>query len=117
MLGAPPDLDAAKVIGTIRAIDGVSDVHHLHLWQMQEHRPALDAHVVIDAGRWGDADAIKRAVKERLKADFEIGHTTLELECSIHACVGAEVIGDGPEPESPKHHHKPLHQESHDHGD
>ncbi|WP_343217518.1 cation diffusion facilitator family transporter [Hoeflea sp.] len=93
MLGAPPELSAAKVITAIEAIDGVTSVHHLHLWQMQEHAAALDAHLVIDAGRWGDADAIKQAVKQRLKQDFGLGHTTLELECARHACVGAEVIG------------------------
>ena len=93
MLGAPPELDAAHVITTIEAIDGVASVHHLHLWQMQEHEAALDAHLVIDAGRWNDADAIKQAVKARLKLDFGLGHTTLELECARHACVGAGVIG------------------------
>ena len=34
----------------------------IHLWQMQEHEAALDAHLVIDAGRWGGRpDAIKQA--------------------------------------------------------
>ncbi|WP_417410290.1 cation diffusion facilitator family transporter [Hoeflea sp.] len=93
MLGSPPDLDAAKVIGTIRAIDGVSDVHHLHLWQMQEHQAAIDAHLVISANRWTDADAIKRAAKGRLKQDYGVAHITLELECARHACVGADAIG------------------------
>ncbi|MBU2487375.1 MAG: cation diffusion facilitator family transporter [Alphaproteobacteria bacterium] len=93
MLGAPPEPSAAQVIKTIEAIDGVQSVHHLHLWQMQEHEAALDAHLVIDAGRWSDADAIKLAVKNALKQEFDLGHTTLELECARHACVGAGVIG------------------------
>lgn len=93
MLGAPLEPSAAQAIKTIEAIDGVASVHHLHLWQMQEHEAALDAHLVIDAGRWSDADAIKQAVKEKLKQEFEVGHTTLELECAKHACVGAKVIG------------------------
>lgn len=93
MLGAPPEPSAAQVIETIEAIDGVQNVHHLHLWQMQEHEAALDAHLVIDPGRWSDADAIKQVVKARLKQEFGLGHTTLEIECSRHACVGAGVIG------------------------
>ena len=93
MLGAPPEPSAAQVIKTIEAIDGVQSVHHLHLWQMQEHEAALDAHLVIEAGRWSDADAIKQAVKNALKQEFDLGHTTLELECARHACVGAGVIG------------------------
>lgn len=93
MLGAPPEPSAEQVIKTIEAIDGVQSVHHLHLWQMQEHEAALDAHLVINAGRWSDADAIKLAVKNALKQKFDLGHTTLELECARHACVGAGVIG------------------------
>jgi cobalt-zinc-cadmium efflux system protein len=93
MLGTPPDLNAGEVLKAIEAIDGVSNVHHMHLWQMQEHQAALDAHLVIDAGRWSDADAIKQAVKDTLKESFGVAHTTLEIECSKHACVGANVIG------------------------
>ena len=93
MLGAPPEPSASQVIETIEAIDGVQSVHHLHLWQMQEHEAALDTHLVIDTGRWGDADAIKQAVKARLKQQFDLDHTTLELECAKHACVGAKMIG------------------------
>ncbi|WP_375588282.1 cation diffusion facilitator family transporter [Hoeflea alexandrii] len=117
MLGSPADLDTGAVLKSVEAVDGVTGIHHVHLWQMQEHRAALDAHLVIDSGRWDDADAIKLAVKEKLKADFEIGHTTLELECSKHACVGAEVIGDGPEPVSREHRHGHNHGHAHDHGD
>jgi cobalt-zinc-cadmium efflux system protein len=93
MLGAPAEPSAAQVIESIETIGGVTSVHHLHLWQMQEHEAALDAHLVIDAGRWSDADAIKQAVKARLKQELGVGHTTLELECAKHACVGAKVIG------------------------
>ena len=94
MLGAPVELNANDVIVAIEAVDGVSGVHHLHLWQMQEHAAALDAHLVIEAGRWDDADAIKQAVKDKLSQSFGLGHTTLEIECARHACVGAQMIGD-----------------------
>ena len=43
MLGAPPEVTASRVIETIEAVDGVASVHHLHVWQMQEHEAALDA--------------------------------------------------------------------------
>lgn len=93
MLGSPPDLDTQKILQQIRRIDGVASVHHLHLWQMQEHETALDAHLVINAGRWDDADEVKDAVKSVLKETFEITHTTIELECSRHACIDPKIIG------------------------
>lgn len=95
MLGSPPELKAAEVLSAMSGIDGVADVHHLHLWQLQEHEAAADAHLVIETGRWTEADAIKAEVKDMLKSRFRIGHATLELESSKYACAGAEAIGDG----------------------
>lgn len=95
MLGSPPELKAADVLGAMSGIDGVADVHHLHLWQLQEHEAAADAHLVIETGRWAEADAIKAEVKDMLESRFRIGHATLELESTKHACAGAEAIGDG----------------------
>lgn len=94
MLGAPPGLSTQDVLTAMREADGVRDVHHLHLWQMEEARPAVEAHIVVAEGRWDDADAVKAGVRARLK-DLGIGHATLELECSRHACPDARAIGHG----------------------
>ena len=93
MLGSPPDLDTRAILEVMRSVAGVADVHHLHLWQMQEHQPALDAHVVIAKGAWDDADAIKQAVKTALHDSFDISHVTLEIECHIHACTDMRDVG------------------------
>jgi len=95
MLASPPTLMAEQVAGVIEAVDGVGGVHHVHLWAMQEHRAALDAHLVIAAGDWGHADAVKAAVKAMLAERFGIGHSTLEMECARHACVAPARFGDG----------------------
>ncbi len=93
MLGSPPDTDTNEILAAIHAADGVADVHHVHLWLKDEHEPALDAHIVIDRGQWDRADAIKTNVKTQLRDAFEIHHTTLELECSAHACIDTTVFG------------------------
>ncbi len=95
MLGTPAELDTDAVVARVMSIDGVAGVHHLHLWQMQEHENALDAHIVVEKGKWGDADNIKEAVRNMLRDDFGISHSTLELECSVHACVYPQTIGHG----------------------
>ena len=87
MLGSPTDLDPEEVLASLRAVPGVEDVHHAHLWRMQEHDSAFDAHVAIAEGRWSDADAIKMSLKAVLEERFGITHTTLELECATHACA------------------------------
>ena len=95
MLGSPPEIDTDAVVAAVEAVDGVDEVHHAHFWQMQEHEAALDTHVVIEDGRWGDLEAIKAAIKERLKDEFGIEHSTLEFERALHKHEDAERFGHG----------------------
>lgn len=96
MLAAPVGLDADAIAHRIAAIPGVAGLHHMHLWMMSERRVALDAHLVIDEGRWSEADAIKAAVKAMLTEEFGLAVTTLELECARHACTGAALLAPAP---------------------
>lgn len=95
MLGSPPALDGEKVIDAIRAVDGVQDVHHVHLWQMQEHEAALDCHVVLTTEGWTRIEAIKAEIKKTLRDSCEISHSTLEFEHVNHAHRGANLYGHG----------------------
>ena len=95
MLGSPPEIDCDAVIDAVRSTPGVADVHHVHLWQMEEHRAALDTHVVVEEGSWGRLEEVKHGVKERLRERFGIEHSTLEFEREDRACDDAEVYGHG----------------------
>ena len=76
-------------------VDGVTEVHHAHFWQMEEHEAALDTHVVVDASRWEDLEKIKDAIKARVKGDFGIEHSTLEFERSDRKHEDAKRYGHG----------------------
>ena len=91
MLGSPPDLDNEAVIDAVRGVEGVADVHHVHLWQMEEHAVALDTHVVVEEGSWNRLEEVKRAIKTRLVERFGITHSTLEFEREARACRDAEI--------------------------
>ncbi|MBE3639361.1 cation diffusion facilitator family transporter [Mangrovicoccus algicola] len=93
MLGSPGDVDSDAVLATVRATDGVADVHHAHLWLMDERGASLDLHVVVAEGAWDRADRIKAAVRRRLREVHGIGHGMIELECARHACTGARLWG------------------------
>ena len=104
MLGSPPEIDGDEVVEAMRGVDGVADVHHVHLWQMQEHEPALDCHVVLTADGWDQAEKIKGAIKDRLKEKFSIGHSSLEFEHQDRAHEKADLFGHGqPEDEDEIH--------------
>jgi len=93
MLGTPPGMSPEAVARAIEAVTDVRSVHHLYLWAVQEHQPALHAHLVIAPGAWGRADEIKANVRQILRLEFDIHHGMLELECATHACTDAARIG------------------------
>lgn len=95
MLGSPAHLDTDEIISAIETTQGVESIHHVHLWAMQERSAALEAHLVIVQGCWAQADDIKAAIKAMLGERFAIRHSTLEMECSRHACVDPLRIGHG----------------------
>src|SRR6056297_3575540 len=95
MLGSPPDMDGGEVVEALRSVEGVSDVHHVHLWQMQEHEAALDCHVVLTAEAWPRLKAIKCEIKDCLRGRFAITHSSLEFEHQDRAHEDAELYGHG----------------------
>ena len=78
MQGAPPDIDIDEVVALMSAVPGVTNIHHLHLWQLDEHRNALEAHVVIDD--FSETENIKKLLKNTIAEKFSIEHSTLEFE-------------------------------------
>ena len=80
MESAPDGLDFKKVVAEMKAVEGVEDVHHVHVWQLSEEDTALEAHVVIGQAEAGEMMKVKAAVRQRLEDKFKITHATLELE-------------------------------------
>ncbi len=93
MLGCPPNIDTDNVIAAVEGVDGVEEVHHAHFWQMEEHAAALDTHIVVARNRWHDIESICRAIKNHLKEEFDINHSTLEFECADNKHEGANRYG------------------------
>ena len=93
MLGSPPNIDGATVIDAVELIDGVKELHHVHLWQMHEHEAALNAHVVISEDCWSRLQEVKCEIKTLIKERFGIEHSTLEFEPGERAHRDAKVFG------------------------
>lgn len=86
MLGAPPNLRQAEIEKAIAAEDGVEEVHHLHLWQIDERRSSVEAHLVVAEGR--DFAEVVARVKAMLRGQFGLAHATLEAETRQSGCAG-----------------------------
>jgi len=98
--GTPRGMELARVEAAIRGIDGVNDVHDLHVWSIGSETHALSCHIAIADIPPSVSERILRDVKERLHHDFRIDHTTIQfehVECEVaHGCVM---------PVNEEHHH------------
>jgi cobalt-zinc-cadmium efflux system protein len=75
---APRGLDAGVVEAAIRAVDGVADVHELHVWEVTSGFPALSAHVLVDVSV--DCHERRLEIESLLGSTFRIEHTTLQVD-------------------------------------
>ena len=80
MEGSPENLSREEIKLSAVNISGIEDIHHLHVWHLDEHRVALEAHVAVNATELKEAEAIKDQLKHMLKDKFNITHSTIELE-------------------------------------
>jgi len=77
MEAAPSDVDVEEVGTAMAAVDGVREVHDLHVWTVTSGFPALAAHVRTDPAR--DPDQVRQVLERELAERFGIKHTTLQM--------------------------------------
>lgn len=84
---APAGIDPAEAQHRLAAVDGVDEVHDLHLWTLTSGMNVATAHLV--SARDADPAAVLVAASEVLREDFGIDHATLQVEPSgSDACQG-----------------------------
>jgi cobalt-zinc-cadmium efflux system protein len=115
--GAPRGMNTNEVVGAIRTIEGVNDVHHLNIWTICSHILALSAHVDVKPEHKRNQAGVLREIEELLLKRFHISHTTLQAECTM--CIDSPVFKElhhRPRKSSQDHHGHPHHGHHHDHG-
>jgi cobalt-zinc-cadmium efflux system protein len=102
--GTPRGMKLERIESMIREVEGVNDVHDLHVWSIGSETHALSCHISIADIPPSVSERILRDVKERLLHNFRIDHTTIQFEhavCEVaHGCVIPVV-----ESEEEHHHH------------
>ena len=82
----PEGISIVQVHQYLTSVEGVSEVHDLHIWGMSTTETALTAHLIYPGGYPGDD--VRREICERLRTQFGIGHATIQIEVgdTSHAC-------------------------------
>jgi cobalt-zinc-cadmium efflux system protein len=83
MNAAPEGLDLQQVRQSLLSLEGVQDVHHMHVWCVCENELSLECHIVTS-----ETETVKRAA-EILDEKFEIEHCNIQIEktpCPSPSC-------------------------------
>jgi len=88
----PSHLKTDEVRQFLVSMNGVTNVHDLHIWSLSTTEVALSAHLVMPKGHPGDG--FLNAVCDELHNHFNIGHATLQIETSdAGSCTTACDVG------------------------
>jgi cobalt-zinc-cadmium efflux system protein len=77
----PAGIDAREVGRRMASMDGVVEVHDLHIWTITSGFAALSAHVLVAPG--DDCHDRRRQLEAMLQREFDLRHTTLQVDHAI----------------------------------
>jgi cobalt-zinc-cadmium efflux system protein len=86
---APEGLDPEKIGRALVCEPGVVEVHDLHVWEVTSGFPALSAHVLV--GRENDCHAARRGLERMLHDEFDLHHTTLQVDHQPRELLNIEM--------------------------
>ena len=78
MEGTPGRIDLSSLRKALLDVEGVIDVHDMHVWTITSGLDAMSAHVTID--NRAPSEAVLTEVTKILNDDFELHHTTIQVE-------------------------------------
>ncbi|PKD42488.1 cation diffusion facilitator family transporter [Rhodohalobacter barkolensis] len=80
MEATPEDIHVDSIKDELESISHVRDVHHIHVWKVDEHQKMLECHAHIDKSYSSLLEEIKSEIKACLSDRFDITHSAIEFE-------------------------------------
>ncbi|MFZ5912218.1 MAG: cation diffusion facilitator family transporter [Chloroflexota bacterium] len=81
MEGTPVDLEVDKLIQDVLDVEGVRDIHDLHVWSITRNVRTLSAHIVTGDIPVSDCMSIQARINDLLLHSHGVNHATLQFEC------------------------------------
>ncbi len=81
MQSTPSSLNLALVKKAVEQLPEVSNIHHLHAWNMNERQVHLEAHVELNADlKLSEVKHTRQKIENMMHQEFHIHHVTLQFE-------------------------------------
>lgn len=84
MQGTPESINIEEIQKSVENFKEVSNIHHLHLWRLNDHDIHLEAHIDFKENLLlKDVNDITAKIEEYLRTNYHISHVTLQAEYDI----------------------------------
>ncbi len=108
----PRDISLIHLVADMKHVEGVKDVHDLHVWCIASSMYALSCHTLINDLPPSGSSPILQSLTTMLSEKYQIGHATIQFECSDQQGACCETNGLYCRMETTKekcngHHHAP----------
>ena len=80
----PKGLSMPGLVKDMKNVEGVQDVHDLHVWSITSNMYALSCHALIADLPPSDSSAILHSLNSMLSEKYHIDHATIQFECNPH---------------------------------
>lgn len=88
---SPSEIELDKVIDSVLQQNEIEDVHHIHIWKLDDHRIHFEAHLDFSNDlSIKESNEVISSINKRLLDDFSIYHTT--FQCEYNCCENKDVI-------------------------
>lgn len=90
MQGTPENIDITKIVEDLSTIDDVVNIHHVHVWCIDQSNINFEAHVNVKDMMVSDTKELSQNIENTLMKRYGINHVTLQFE--YECCCGVGVI-------------------------
>lgn len=104
MNATPPGIDLEAIQKTLESIDGIREIHDLHVWNPSAESIALAVHITVPDQMLGKVDELADEVRTVLAAKFKIDHPTLQFESN--SCNHGQLLCSAPDNDHKDHEHE-----------
>ncbi len=81
MMSNPEGIDLEVIKNIVEKIPGVINIHHIHLWKLNDNDTHFEAHIEVEDMVVSKTAEIQKLIEHELHDRYEINHTTLQFEC------------------------------------
>lgn len=90
MMSNPDLIDLNVIKNLVKKIPGVLNIHHIHLWKLNDNDTHFEAHIEVEDMAVSKTAEIQKMIDKKLHNQYEINHTTLQFE--YKKCENKKII-------------------------